>query len=222
MKISPPHYILLASLLLSACVSKDTINQQISMGISPEHASHACFDIGNGINSNAITDDYMDALGVEDAFGCIKVLADRHALNYEDRAKYLADILIISSRKSFLPKETLETIATEYKFYKAQFVELKSERETNERIERSNRKQQERITEELVAKGRIIKTVELCGADGFGIGDNEACMMYVMGSPEDINVTITKDLTKKQFVFGTIRNRAYIYTENGLITTIQL
>lgn len=55
----------------------------------------------------------------------------------------------------------------------------------------------------------------------YWIGMSETALLYSIGSPRDVNTTKTDSYTKKQYVYGSITNPTYIYTENGKVTTIQ-
>ena len=206
--------ILLTTLFLIGCISTEAINKKLTSGISPESASHSCFDIGTPMHSNLLTDDYFEALEVTDGISCVKALADRGPYSDEERARYIYDVLTFSLNKSFLSDDVLEAIKSESKTYQDLMNKHFFKRELKENTEREN----------LRVKSNK-KTTALCGKNRVGtrvrIGDNEDCLLHIMGWPDDINTTTTKYNTSKQYVFENGRDTTYVYTTNGAITAIQ-
>ncbi|MEX0686784.1 MAG: hypothetical protein WD267_10195 [Balneolales bacterium] len=53
------------------------------------------------------------------------------------------------------------------------------------------------------------------------IGMTKEMVRAAMGSPSDINRTVTASRISEQWVYGTTRNRFYVYIENGIMTSFQ-
>lgn len=58
-------------------------------------------------------------------------------------------------------------------------------------------------------------------ADKINIGMTEAAAHDACGYPDDINRTQNAYGTQEQWVYGTFPHSAYVYIENGVVTSIQ-
>lgn len=221
MKKSTLSLSILPLLFLTGCISSEVIEQKLAAGFSPKGAGQVCFDIGNGIYSNGLTDNYWEALEVADGLSCVKELAERRSDNEEMKAFYIFEVLSLSADKSFLPDDVLETIKVEAKAYEKLAHELLSKRALKEEKERIKIRKQEKEEASKIAAIHDKKTLELCGNNSFGIGDNEECLLHYMGQPTRMNTTHDRYGTRIQYIYKGYRTNTYVYTQNGIITTIQ-
>jgi hypothetical protein len=60
-------------------------------------------------------------------------------------------------------------------------------------------------------------TIECVKIKSVKIGMNENAVFLILGKAKSINITETKNLISKQFIY----NSKYIYTQNGFVTSIQ-
>lgn len=104
----------LVSLAIAGCASHDVIfNKIYSTEATTTFTGDVCFDIGRGIFSNAITDDYWEALDVKNGIDCTKAIANRKQMDESHTAEYILASLGVSSRKTFLSEEVLTAIDKE-------------------------------------------------------------------------------------------------------------
>ncbi|MGI2058026.1 hypothetical protein ACRN9T_12705 [Shewanella baltica] len=153
MKIRTIVLSLIATSLLTGCISKKQINSQIQFNNDPQFASNVCFDIGNGFNSNTLTDDYWEELNVNDGLSCTEALADRRELNDEERAAYMQKSLAISSKKSFLPNDVLQNINTEYQRYN-KLLRTIIAKKNEQKAEKIAQAQQAKVEKQLKQKNK--------------------------------------------------------------------
>ncbi len=78
------------------------------------------------------------------------------------------------------------------------------------------------IISKLIENGATEKELEVVVAGNYAIGMKEMSLLYSLGSPGKINKTHFSGYTKSQYVYGDpIYNALYIYTENGVVTSVQ-
>jgi hypothetical protein len=145
--------LLLVIPLLTGCISKELMNIKIESENTPAFASDVCFDIGNGIYSTALTDDYWEELKVNDGLSCTEALADRGKFNDEERVNYMQRSLSISSKKSFLPNDVLQNINTEYQRYN-KLLRTIIAKKNEQKAEKIAQAQQTKVEKQLKQKNK--------------------------------------------------------------------
>lgn len=73
-------------------------------------------------------------------------------------------------------------------------------------------------------KSEPVKVWDSRMRDGGGkvrIGMTEEEVLRAWGKPDHVNTTMSASGTRKQLVYGSARERQYLYIENGVLTTIQ-
>lgn len=181
--------------LLAGCASKEQIEYSISTQNSPTFASTVCFDIGSGINSNGITDDYMTALKVKTPTECTYRLADRTTLNEKEKILWLINSFEETSKKDFLSDSELVSVKENLVSLRKNLADIETQEaiklatleqkwlKQKEVFDAQLKKEKARKDEEIKKNAieREIKELELCGINGLKVGVSEACLLHVKG-----------------------------------------
>ncbi|WP_141491573.1 hypothetical protein [Longimonas halophila] len=137
----------------------------------------------------------------------------------QTRDRLIADAIGVEESQLEEAKEAEDSPNSEAMRVRNEMRSKENEIETISSQIRSNQREVSRI-ECRIRFNDTTLAISACRGS-VAIGMRKAMVREAWGSPQDVNRTRTASGTREQWVYGSIRNRRYVYFDDGVVTGIQ-